>query len=207
MLGCSGGGTGGSKLNNQYLGTIPAIHADYNTQKAILDEKKQKMKDVNDYLKYHNEHDNALQKATEKLLAEAAKITEKPIPILFSDKFNESGNLFFTVKSAVIPSIENTKATIKHDGLEIKMVILSNDDVKISNQQWVKYELHYRLVTTDGTTLRKGKSLPSNNQFKAGDSMMEPSIHLSIMNNPELWADFAGVEFITKEEFDAIPIY
>lgn len=210
LVGC---GSGSSKSKNQYLGTIPAIHAEYKAKKEALKEKKTKLKTPKEFTKWQEDSKANETNAIEKLLAEAEIIANKPIPVSFSKALVESGKLFFNVESAMIPPIKK-KINMDNDGISIKMNITSKEDFVIPPRKGSDYYMYYRFVTSDGSTIQKKSTMPLNVfiesssksfQYKVGDTLIEEHAYLFIEKTPELYADFAGIEFISKEEFDNIP--
>lgn len=206
------GNGGGNSKNNQYLGAIPAICADYKATKEALKEKGKTLTTPKEFTKWEEDKKANEEKAIEALRIEAAKIENKPLPISYSKALTESGNLFFTAESVVIPSIKEEKINMSNTGLAVKPTIIAKEDLEVLPQQRDDYRMYYRLVTSTGKTLQKSffvlakiytVHFSETISLKTGESLTEGGNNLPIMKDPEAYSDFAGIEFITKEEFDA----
>ena len=93
-----------------------------------------------------------------------------------------------------------------------EMVAKSDFEVSSKNKNVRDYEyVWYRVVAKDGSTIDKhsftmfiwsGKSLSftAGQLMRSGDA--EAESYLPFSKKSEKWADFAGIEFITREEYN-----
>jgi len=132
-----------------------------------------------------------------------AKITGKNVPFTCSEAFNKLNCEVVYVKLS------------DHSTPGIVASIVAKNDFTVSSKERNvdDYEyVYYRVLAKDGSTIDKNSfflfSVPWGNtkQFTKGQSLKSGSEYaqtfLSISKKPEQFADFAGIEFITREEFN-----
>ena len=228
LTGCGGSsGSGGSKLkNNKYLGLLPSIYANYNADKKAMEEKWHKKyestKDLKKLMKFGEEQTKEEKALKEKFeadcIAERDKNAGNEIPVIFSKALLDSGDLFYDVEPlklyfvsnmATLPAV-NFSFTAKHD-LELPARI----NLYTQNKEYVAY---YRAVASDGSGLTypdkvvllyeetKPKSIAAGTALKTNDMSNVYSSTCTLINarEPEKWIDFAGIEFVTKSEYEEI---
>ena len=216
FTGCGGSGSSGSgsKLKkNQFVGSLPAIYADYAAQKkaheAKIEEQGQKLiaggeKNKDKILKLMKEDEEATQAMKEKfqadVKAEIAKVAGKEVPVSYSKALLESEELFYNVAPAKL--VDN-----KGD-LAIGFSFSAKRDFEVPRLKGHDYVTYFRLITSEGSTITKSLLLTvklENTAFSiaAGELLQENMFPLSMSGKSSRYADFAGVEFITKAEYEA----
>jgi len=223
FAGCGGGSgsssgskSGGGSSKSAVLGSIPAIYKDFNAKMVALEEKGKTAKDMDALVKLRAEGNALVKKADEALLAELKKIEGKEVPVSFSKALTDGGNLFYNVGQVKFNPGEGS--SIKSPGLEVIADVTVRKNLNITYKERDNYIVYHRLVTTDGITLEKGsssffkksKSTDAYNNtvlsYTEGESILDIHFYPFDKHNPELWAKFAGIEFITKEEYDAAQV-
>ena len=210
MMGCGGGsgsGSGKSSLKkNEYLGNLPAIYANYKSAEEtnkMNDKKAQELSSVDKRVKERDrlrkELSDISEKYTAEIKAENAKLAGKEIPFKSSKGLE---NLKYEVQSVKIDA-------------EGKLVIsfIFNEDFKINSKNIQDYRQSYlRFFAKDGSTI--GQTVSYNFGSAEGVSGITvkkddlkvvdiSSLHF-IKSNAEKWVDFAGIEFVSAEEYKAI---
>ena len=130
-----------------------------------------------------------------------AKITGKNVPFTCSEAFNKLNCEVVYVKLS------------DHSTPGIVASIVAKNDFTVSSKERNvdDYEyVYYRVLAKDGSTIDKNSfflfSVPWGNTkpFTKGQSLKSGSEYaqtfLPISRKPENWANFASIEFITKEE-------
>ena len=210
FAGCGGGGSKSGLKKNDYLGSLPAIYADYQLAKKADEEKIDKLhtsgnlnKIMKEVAKIEKEEKERELKFEADLKAEMAKITGKDVPFTCSEAFKKLNCevVFMKFSDHSTPGI-------------IASIVAKNDFTVSSKERNVDdYEyVWYRAVAKDGSTIDKNSiflfsvSWGNTKQFTKGQSLKSGSEYaqtfLSISKKPEQFADFAGIEFITREEFN-----
>ena len=214
MLTSCGGDSGKSGLKkNPYLGSLPAIYAGYNAEKkaheAKVEEQGQKLmaggeKNADKIMKLMMEEQETAKAMKEKMKtavsAEIAKIAGKEIPVSYSKALLDSDELFYNV--APLKLVGNKEELVLVISLSAK------SDFEVPRMKGYDYSTYFRFITSDGSTITKSVLLPVKLDYKpfsiaAGESLLENNFPLHLNNQPELYVDFAGIEFITKAEYDA----
>ena len=212
LTSCGGGGETSGLKKNQYLGSLPAIYANYNAEKkaheAKIEEQGMKLmaggeKNTNKIMKLMKEDEETSKAMKEKMKtdvsAEIAKIAGKEIPVSYSKELTDSGELFYHVSPVKL--IDN------NGGLAIAIILSAKSDFEVPRMKGHDYSTYFRLIATDGSTIIKSVLLPVKLDtkvlsFAAGEQLQENKFSIHISNKPELYADFAGIEFISKDEYN-----
>jgi len=216
MILVSCGGGGGSKSEgkkNPYLGSLPSIYAKYNAEKESLEKKIEEKglklmsggeKNSDKIMKLMQEDEATSKVLKEKMNADAsaeiAKIAGKEIPLSYTKSLSDSEELFYNV--APVKLVDN-KGT-----LAIEIALSAKSDFDVPRMKGYDYSAYFRLITSDGSTITKSVLLPVKLEYKAfsiaaGEQLSLSNFPLYVSNQPEVYADFAGIEFITKEEYDS----
>ena len=210
----SGGASGGSKLKkNQYVGSLPAIHADYAAEKKAHEAKMEKQgmqlmaggeKNKDKLTKLMREDEETTKTMKEKfqaaVKAEMAKVAGKEVAVSYSKALLDSDELFYTVAPAKLTDDKGT--------LAIAFSFSVKHDLEVPRLKGHDYATYFRLIASDGSTIVKSVLLTvklENKAFtlSAGEHLLDNSFPLSFSSKPEQYVDFAGVEFITKAEYNA----
>ena len=209
--GNSGGSSGGVK-KNAYLGLLPSLYADYNAKKkaqeAKVEEEGKKLmaggeKNSAKLMKLMSEDEATTKAMKEKLTAavndEIAKVAGKEVPVAYSKALLDSDELFYKVAPA--------KLVADKDRLSIEFSFSAKNDFEVPRLKGHDFGTYFRLVAADGSTIIKTVLLPVKLENKAftittGEQLLEYKLPLSISNMAEAYANFAGVEFITKAEYN-----
>ena len=133
--------------------------------------------------------------------AEVQKLAGKDIPVSYSERLKNSDEQFYT--------ISNVKLLDDEGKLKMSFTISAKEDFVVPRYKGGDYCAYYRLYTEDGTKIEKSVFMPvpadtKPLSFTAGQVLQEDKRSMSISNLAELYANFAGVEFITKDEYSAI---
>ncbi|MCL2041028.1 MAG: hypothetical protein FWG84_03175 [Bacteroidales bacterium] len=223
FAGC--GGNGGSKLKkNEYLGSLPGIYADYKAKTKAFKEKWEKKeanaKNMNQFAKLAAEYDKEEKELKGKFNAdceeEFKKITGKDIPLSFSKELLNSDALFYDVSATPLyinkqysnmPCV-NFSFTTKHDVEVPARKVGERDEM---------YAVYYRLIASDGSMVGypstvsglierdfKPKSITAGTPlvYKPWSEAEDIICYLFTGDKPETFVEFAGVEFITKSEYE-----
>lgn len=209
--GCgNGSGSGGSKLKkNEYLGSLPGICVDYEAKKATFEEKWQKKGEkVTDQTKamklmaeYEKEEKAMKEQFNADYKSELGKIVGKEIPVTFSEALQSSGEDFYNVAPVkVVDEGGKPAATIS---------LSAKNNFDVPKMKGYDYGTYFRFVTKDGETILASVLLPVKLEYQAfsvsaNQHLLDNNYPLSVSNKSELWANFAGIEFITKEEYDLL---
>ncbi len=209
-----GGGNGGSKLKkNEYLGNLPALYDGFNLQNEALEKeaeaKAEKFsennpKDIEKAMKLFGEmmaeQESIKTKFEENVKAELAKVAGKEIPVSYS--------------AALTPWYTATaKVAEARNEPWLSLTITTKEAMTIPAMKGYDYAVYFRLLGPDGTTLEKGKGsaapvkLVTNEQvLPAGQVLVEDynTTGFNLKRYAASRVDFAGIEFITKEEYNAI---
>ena len=217
MIFASCGGESSSKSGlkkNRYLGSLPAIYADYNATIAAHEAKieKQGMKLMSGGEKNSEKIMTLMQEdqATVKIMkdklktdvnAEIAKIVGKDVFVAYSKSLIDSDELFYNVASAKLGDNKGE--------LAIAIVLSAKNDFEVPRMKGYDYSAYFKLITTDGSIILKSVLLPVKLDYKAfsiasGELLLENNFPLYISGNLELYANFAGMEFISKDEYNEL---
>jgi hypothetical protein len=208
MISSCGGGSGGGKLKkNDYLGNIPALYAEFNAQKEAaekkLEEQSNKLmaggeKNYDRVQKMFDEAGAAEKALKEKLnadvAAELAKVVGKEVPVTYS--------------AALSPYYVATVKMAEYRGEpRLAITLTAIEDFTVPSMKAYDYMVYYRLVGKDGAELTKPAStiiaIPlarEEKSFKAGDVLTDA--YTAFVGTTPDRAEFAGVEFITNEEYN-----
>ena len=211
LTNCGGGGGGSGLKKNQYLGSLPAIYANYNAEKkayeAKIEEQGRKLmdggeKNTDKIMKLMKEDEETTKAMKEKMKtaesAEIAKIAGTEIPVSYSKELTDSDELFYNVSPI--------KLIDSNGELALAISISAKSNFDVPRMKGYDYSTYFRLVAADGSTIIKSVLLPVNLDtkalsFAAGEQLLENKFSIHISNKPELYADFAGIEFISKNEY------
>ena len=214
LVSCGGGGGGStSKVKkNQYLGSLPALYADYNAKKELheakIEEQGNKLmaggeKNADKIMKLMKEDETTTKAMKEKLKAdvsaEIAKMAGNEVPVSYSKALQNSNELFYQVAPA--------KLVANKDDVSIAILLSSKNDLEVPRMKGYDYSTYFRLIASDGSTIIKSVLLPVKLDtkpisFTAGEQLLENNFPVYMSNKPELYANFAGIEFITKDEYN-----
>ena len=208
----SGSNSGGGVKKNTHLGLLPSIYADYNAkvkaQEAKVEEEGKKLmaggeKNTAKLMKLMTDDETTTKAMKEKLKVavgeEIAKLTDKEIPVTFSKALLDSDELFYNVAPATLVA--------EKDRLSIAFSFSAKNVFEVPRLKGHDFGTYFRLVAADGSTIIKTVLLPVKLENKAftitaGDQLLEYKLPLSISNMAEAYSNFAGVEFITKAEYN-----
>jgi hypothetical protein len=208
--GSSGGGsTAGKVKNNEILGALPSLHANYDSGRDALKEKKkagqeaaEKKNNAKLYTAAAEAYDKAYKELNEKheaaTKAEWVKLNGKAVPFTMSEKFKEL-------------KLDIAEAKISGDKQNISAKIVASDDIKVNSRNCNNYEYaYYKALAKDGTPVDRGSflvmmCLDARNglTFTKGQSMKSDGSEpvASGLNNLKQWGDFASIQFVTQEEW------
>ena len=205
--GCGGSGSGsGNVKNNEYLGALPKIYVDYQLAKAKNQEKSAKLGEISsidkrmkEAEKLKNERNEIEEKRSADAKAEIHKLVGKEIP------FSHSKNFVDTYPYEV------TSAKINEDGCIALSVVAKQDfTLQLGKNYAVYKEFFFRSFAKDGSSgvisacylmdiSWNGKSFTKGQSI--GNNVW---IGLHFETYAEKLVDFAGIEFITKEEYSEL---
>jgi len=214
--GCNGEGSGSSgKLNKGgLLGNLPALYEKYAAEMASLEKKTEAESEKliaggeKNYGKIQKLFDEQQAKEKEKkekfkadVKAELAKIAGKEVPVSFSEKLKSSDMLFYNL----------TEVKIVDDKGEAKVsfTITAKDDFTIPSMKAYDYTVYFRFmggkaILEKSTTCIIPVSLTREaKSFKKGDVLNQSAIGFSLNRYAADRAAFSGIEFISKEEYNA----
>lgn len=219
LTNCGGNGSGSnsSKLKkNEYLGNLPALYENYETGKDALEKKTEAESEKllsggeKNYSKIQKLFDD--QKIKEKEMkekfnadvkAELAKIVGKEVPVSFSDKLKNSDKFYFNVS--------DVKIVEQRGEPRISFTITAKDDFTVQSMKGYDYNVYFRLIGADGATLENSTSttIPISlsldvKSFKKGDVLLDSYnvIGFNLGRYAVDRANFSGIEFISKEEYN-----
>jgi len=161
LAGCGGGG---SVQENEFLGTLPGMAANYDTQLEDLKTKAKESTSMDDAFKYDKEYD-LLKEEADKKIEEAFATTnfEKGIPFqgLDSDRF--------TVETLTATGAGRTR-------LNLEATVKAKEDLKNEYGGWEKYIFGYiAAVDAQGAFLGEPTVLASamgaRPEYKGGDEI------------------------------------
>jgi len=211
LTGCGGGSSNsksGGLKKNEYLGSLPAIYADFQSAKKGDEAKIEKLQETGNFEKMAKEAAKIEKEAGEReakleadLKAEMGKIAGKDIPFTCSDAFKKLNCEVIYVKFSDHSTPGIVASIVAKNDFEVGIKENNTDDYS---------RIYYKIVAKDGSTIAKydfflmnvawGKS----KSFTKGQSLQfegkDAQGWWAISKNPEKWVDFAGIEFITEEE-------
>lgn len=214
MIVSCGGGNGGSKLKkNAYLGNLPALYDGYNIQNEALEKEAEKKaeglkegnpKDIEKAMKLFGEmmakQETIKTEFEEKVKAELEKVAGKEIPVSYSAALTP----WFTASATVVDY---------SDDPYLSLTVTTKEAMTVPAMKGYDYSVYFRLLGKDGTTLESGKGSAApvkfetrEQTFTAGQVVSEDykAMGFNLDDYAASRVDFAGVEFITKEEYNAI---
>lgn len=212
LAGCGGGGTKGSKLSkNDYLGTLPALYDAYNTQKAeaekSLETESTKLMEGGEknYDKVQKMFDDAMSAEKERetkfkadVAAELPTLAGKNVPVTYSE-----GLTPFYAAAATIGEGKNEPVVL--------ITLTAKDALTVPSMKGLDYAAYFCLVDAAGTPLERSASviLPiklaqTETAFTAGQELVKDySFGFNLGNYAASRVGFAGLKFITQEEYNA----
>ena len=193
---CGGGGSKSGLKGNDYLGALPAIYADMKLAKEADKEKKKELqatanfeKIMKEVAKMKEEEKERDAKFDAELKAEAAKLAGKEIPFTYGEELKKGNCEILSLKLSDKPGY-------------IIASVAAKDDFK-SDPYQLTYTIYYKAVAKDGSTIAENLAfyLPNKKSYTKGEAMKtsedkDPQSYLTIYVNPEMWADFANIEFV-----------
>ena len=217
VMGCgkSEGGSSRSGLTkNQYLGLLPAICADYQSDlEAIEKAYKEKEEKLMAGGKGNLAKIMALEMQAEKdekareakfmadYKAEWNKVKGRDIPFSLSEALQNSSKLFFDLVSVKLSNQED----------QLSIFFKAKRDFKVAFKLYgidkSDYTIPLKFIASDGSVLFAYHDIflyaqwTGNEFFAAGQVWPEKELLILVNNAPEKWADFAGIEFITTDEY------
>ena len=198
-----GGGSGLQK--NKYLGSFPAIYADYKLAMTNCSGE-------TDPEKLEKKKAEIIAKYEASVKAESKKMAGTEIPVTYSEEFKKL-NLHFD-----IGAIKITEATIEEDDklfLRYSAPIAATEDFVVDGSNRYDYQfVWFRTLAKDGSIIQKGffylfsLEKGENKSFSKGQSLMreggDAGSLFIISSNTEKWVHFAGIEILSQAEFRAI---
>jgi len=215
LINCGGSGSNSGAKKNQYLGSVPTLYINYEAERDAYekkaDEEGMKLmaggeKNKDKFEKLTKEVNERLQAMKDKFEAdvktEVQKLASKDIPVSYSENLKNSNMLFYDISSAKLVD-DNGKLKISFDAI-------AKNDFTVPYLKGPDHRAYCRLVTSQGDMIMKTafpqmvKSETKALDVKAGEKLLEgykidPLSNLK--KNPDGCADFAGIEFITSEEY------
>ena len=205
-ISCGGGGgsAGGVKLkSNKYLGNFPGLIANNELAKKAYEENIEKLreaKNIDKITKLNTEEKERKEKFEAAIESEEEKIKGNDIPFTYSDEFKK-----LKIDVAYVKIKEGGKVSIYSN-----VSVVAKEDFKINAANYDDYSsLYFRIVSSDGSAIEKNKTrITGGSSFTKGEELnllgQKTQIFFSVYHESEKWVDFAGIEFITKAEYDAI---
>ncbi len=220
LAGCGGGGAvkSGAKKND-ILGNLPAIYADYELAdeaiEAKLDEEREKLEGdfseskIKKFMaleqKMEQQEEELEAKFDEEKKAEWAKIDGKDIPFTSSAAFEQS-----------VMQVNSVKIDAEKSRFVLGVVARTAFEKTLNNRSDYDY-LYYKALDKNGEMIEKLASyLGSSGGYRPQAIAVGESLHFEggdaegyfhgLLNGniAEKYADFASLEFITKEEYSEL---
>jgi len=215
LASCGGGGGKSGVKENKYLGKLPAIYADYSANKEAHKEKQKEKEeklarsgkaDFGKLMKLDQEDKDATKAMKEKLETdianEIAKIEGNEIPVLISEGLKASSKFFYAISAKLVADADK-----RH--ISVAIAFTAKDDVVIPRWKSSDYAVYCVFAASDGSPITM--SVESVDLFNwsnkdipvtKGELFKERELSLSSLTySPEKYADFAGIQFMTKEEY------
>jgi hypothetical protein len=213
LAGC--GGSGGSAKSglksNEYLGSLPALIADYALANDAAQEKtkqvKEKAAEKQDFEKLlkveeqdKKEWSERNGKFEEAQKAEWDKINGKDIPFKCSDAFGQM-------------SVQVGSVNLNAANMGLVITVTAKEDFTVySTRNFNEYQqFHYRVLAKDGSVIETNstsyvyamvvqpKPFKQGDAIKSGDGDLKGN--LGISRDPAKWVEFASIEFISYDEY------
>ena len=218
LASCGGGsnaGSGSKIKKNEYLGNIPALYESYYTEIDALEKKvdaegeKLMAGGEKNYGKVQKLFDD--QKVKEKAMkekfqadvkTEMEKIVGKDIPVSYSEQLRNSDMWYYDATA---------KIGERRGEPILSITLTAKNEFTVPSMKAYDYNAYFRLVGKDGTPLKTSPStiIPIKleqqaQSFSKGDVLIDSyeGYGLSLSNYATEFANFAGIEFITKEEYN-----
>ena len=211
----SGGGGVTKVTKNDFLGALPGLYvnfyeAEQNAEKNFEETMKKlganssnpnQNKIIKESEKFQEEEKARMEKFKADLKAELAKVVGNEIPHSFSDALQNSGGLYFNVAPTKL---------VEHNGdPAISFSISAKDSFEVPRLKGYDYTIYFRFFAADGSSITKSVILavPASHlaqSFEQDQLLWEDNHIVNLVRNREAWVNFAGIEFITKEEYDNI---
>ena len=201
--GCGGGNgsSGAGGKSNKFFDDLPKIYIDYNAQEKALEEKGKAAivaEDKDAYAKAVKASEELQAKFEEYKKAGWEKIAGREIPFSFSPAAQEL---------ELIKNIDITSAKLGEGDSKGNVVFTVKAKNDISSKLLDKGGfLFCKFVAADGSALYTGSfSFNPAKNYTAGQSMTYYDVNPSIMiiDSVALLSDFAKIEFVTQQEYDA----
>ena len=217
----SGGGGVTKVKKNDFLGALPGLYvnfyeAEQNAEKNFEETMKKlgamsanpnQNKIIKESEKFQEEEKARREKFKADLKAELAKVVGNEIPHSISDALQNSEELFYTVASAKLVD------WVGSPGIGFSFSAKNSFKVPSFGGDFI----YLRFIQSDGSTIGKTvmnlwgpvSSFAESRSFEQGQHLTADSpdgtkVHFGDFREGAVWANFAGVEFITAEEYNNI---
>lgn len=205
---CGGSSTSGTTASgsssNELVGNLPSLVADLQALKVTHEEEIKKCTNMDEAMKLSKKQEEEKAAIKKQIIAVGEKLGGKPIP------YKVSEGLFYTLSSApMIQGIDEAMAG-KAAIIEITFTAAQKEALTIPRLGAMEYRICYKYVDSKGAPIQAGILFPieQNTQpvtLAAGQAYgKEFKISISISKNPQKWADFAEIVFITPEEYGTV---
>ncbi len=197
-------GGGGSK--NDYLGSLPGLYEKYNKAETEMQASVEGELDMAKLTKVFAELKAREDKLKAAVAAELETLVGKAIPVSYSDALVASGKIFYDA-AATVNSNRGSAC--------LSMALSAKDDYTVPayGRYDKQYMVYYHFIDRDGASIEGSKWSFTPVAFdKAGLAFPkgtelwsdETARTFDVDEYPEAYAAFAGVQFITAEEYDAL---
>lgn len=205
MITCSGGG--GSK--NSYLGNLPGLYEKFDKAEAGL-KASIEGKGMDAIVKAYADMKIKEDQLKADVAAEMEKLAGTELPVSYSPELQKSSELWYDAKG----SLENGKGKPY-----LKLVLTAKNDHTIPSvplAEAKKSWICYHFVDKNGASIEGTKWSVTLVEFPAWGAMLpeksfardevvyDKSSYMDVEKNPAAWVDFAGVQFVTIAEYDAL---
>ncbi len=199
MFSCGGGG--GAK--NDYLGNLPGLYAKYN--KVEADAKASvEGKNLEQITKLYEDVKAKEDQLKADVAAEMEKIAGREVPVSYSPELQKSFDLFYQAKASITNNRNNPF---------LSLTLTAKNDLAVPTQSRFepKFPVWFHFIDKDGASVERSKWSFSvfefnkpEKSFIKGDQIYVNEImrDFDVEDYPESYAGFAGVQFITKAEYD-----
>jgi hypothetical protein len=209
MVACSKSGGGTAKINvknNDIIGAIPRIYANYYNGLSAADDKKKAAQDEaqkKNNTKKYTAADEAYKKTTDELdtkfeaerKAEWAKVNGRAVPFTMSDKFKGL-------------KLDVTSVTVDGEKGGFNANIVASEDLRVNSMNMNNYtNVWCKFLAKDGSTIADHSFfmmavMNPNLLFTQGQSLhhAKGEAPSGFINYSDKWADFASIQFIVLGE-------
>ncbi len=201
MVSCGGGG--GAK--NEYLGNLPGLYEKYNKVEADL-KTSIEGKNLEQITKLYADVKVKEDQLKADVAAEMEKLDGMELPVSYSPELQKSFGLFYQAKAGITNNRNNPF---------LSLTLTAKNDLTVPkmSREETNFYVYYHFIDKNGASIEKSKwslcpfefGKPERSVIK-GDELYSSKTarDIEVDDYPASYSGLAGVQFITKAEYDKL---